>query len=251
MGVQEFLRSPADGYTLLMPDSSQWAVLPALRSELPYETLRDFAPVGLVFTSTLFIVALDTFSANNLGELITLARANPGSLHIGSIGTSGLLSIFAATFRASLGLDMTYVPYKGGADLVAALLRGEVPVAVISTASISPFVKSGKMRLLAAGSKVRAKFAPDVPTIAEAAGLPDFDFAGQMGMVTRSGTPQPIIDKLSAILNNASLQPEVVSKAAAIGIDMTPTSPAQLADLMRNDLKKFAQAIKISGIKVD
>ncbi|MSQ19848.1 MAG: hypothetical protein EXR39_09875 [Betaproteobacteria bacterium] len=180
-GVQKFLRAPADGYTFFMPDSSQWAVLPALRSQLPYDTLKDFAPVGLVFTSTLFIVALDTFPANSVGDFITLARANPGSQQIASIGTSGLLNIFAETFKASLGLDMTYVPNKGGADLMAALLRGEVSVAVISTASISSYVKTGRMRLLAAGSKVRAKFAPDVPTIAEAAGLSDFYFAGQWG----------------------------------------------------------------------
>ena len=249
-GLQELLGQPSDGHTLAVPDSSHWGMLPVLRAELPYNTVRDFAPIGLIFTGPQFVVVLDSMPVNTLQEFIALARAKPGTLQMGSVGVGGLIYFYVETFKTSLGLDINHINYKGGADSVSALLRGEISSAAISLAAISSHVKSGRMKLLAVGTKARSRFAPDVPTVAEAAGIPDFDFAGQLGMIARAGTPKPIIDKLSDALQKAVLHPDVVARAAVAGLEMTPSTPEQLGDLIRSDLKKFAQAAKASGIKL-
>ncbi len=246
--IAELMRAAPDGHTIFGAEAGQWAILPAARADLPYNFLRDFAPIGLVYTAQQAIVVRDSVPARNLQELIALARAKPGSLQYGSPQIGGLHHLIMESFKAALGLNMGHVPYKGSGDSVQALLRGDVPIIMSGITAVAPYMKTGQVRLLAVASQTRALQAPEVPTIIEAAGLTGFHFAGQLGLVAPIATPRPVIDKLSAALRKGALHPDAVARAAVTGVDMTPSTPEVLAEVIREDIRKYTAAVKVSGL---
>lgn len=249
-GVQSLVSAPPDGYTLLVADAGHWAANPALYAKLPYNPQRDFVPVGMITTSSLFLVVHESVPAKNLQELVALAKASPGKLNYGSSGSGSVHHLTMEVFKNALGLDIVHVPYKGTGQSVPALLGGQVSMAIAALTSVASHVKQGKVRVVGANTKKRSPLAPDVPPMADA-GVPDLDFPGELGLVAPAGTPSPVIDKLSAALAKAVQHPDAVARFTAIGVEPVGNTPTQLAETIRADIPKYARAVKISGAKVD
>ena len=246
--MQAAIKAPADGYTLVYSDAGQWAINPALyTTKLPYDTLRDLAPVGLFGYSALFLVTPAAFPANTLQELIALVKAKPDFYTYASSGVGSPHHLAMEDFKAALGLKILHVPYKGSSQSVPAILGGQVSMGMAALTSIAGFVKEGKIKLIAVNSKARSPFAPNVPPMADA-GIADFDHLGGLGILAPAGIPRPIVDKLSAAIAKAVALPDTVSRFATIGLEPAPSSsPERMEELIRADKLKFARIVKISG----
>jgi tripartite-type tricarboxylate transporter receptor subunit TctC len=240
-----------DGYTLLVVDVGQTAINPALYTKLPYDTLRDFAPVSLMGTSAQFLVAGGPVPANTLKELIALAKAKPGQLRYGSGGIGSLHHLNMEALKAPLGLDIVHVPYKGTGQAIPAMLGGEVALVFSALPAIESHLKSGRVKLLAVNTLKRNAQAPNVPTIAEVTGIKDFDYPPEIGVLAPAKTPQAVINKLAAGIAKAVLHPDTVQRYTQLGIDPVGNTPEQYAARIRIDIVKYAKAVKASGAKVD
>lgn len=249
VGITDILNAPADGYTLLMADSSHWAILPALQP-VSYDFLRDFAPVSRMYTNSLIFVTQANAPYSTLRDLIAQAKAKPGTLNYASPGVGSPHHLLIEALKAGLNADIRHIPYKGGGEMVAALLRGDVALTVISYTAVMPQVKAGKMKMLAVSRVKRMDLVPEVGTVAELTGLADYDFGGVQAIVARAGTPRPIIERLSALAVQVGTQPDFVAKLREIGgSDAAPTTPEQLAEVIRGEIKSYANAVKVSGAK--
>lgn len=246
--VNEVLKSPADGYTIFALDSAGWAITPALET-VPYDFLRDFSPLGTVFSGTFIFVALNSSPVNSLQDLISLARSKPGALNFSSPGTGSLTHLIVAVLANSAGINVVHVPYKSGGEQVEAVLRGDVQFTAAGIPLVGASVKAGKFKMLAVSSKGRFSLAPEVPTVAELTGLRDFDFQGQVGFAVRAGTPAPVIQKLSTALAKAASHPDLIARTRAAGLELIPVTPEQFTELVRGDIKKYTHAVKVSGAK--
>jgi tripartite-type tricarboxylate transporter receptor subunit TctC len=250
VGTAEVAKSPPDGYTLLVADVGQIAINPHVFSRLPYEPLKDLAPVSLVGTSALYLVAHPSVRANNFRELVTLARAEPGKLNYGSSGTGSIHHLATEALKAALGLDMVHVPYKGTGQSVPALLGGQVALLYAALPSIEPYVKAGKVKILAVSTSQRSPQTPDVPTVAEM-GVPGYEFVAEIGVLAPAGTPADIVALLSKEISKAVKQPDLAQRFAQLGIDPVGSTPEAYAAINRADYEKFARVVKISGVKID
>jgi tripartite-type tricarboxylate transporter receptor subunit TctC len=240
-----------DGYTLLIADVAQTAINPALYAKLPYDTLRDFAPVSLMGTSAQFLVAHATVPANTLNELIALAKAKPGQIKYGSGGIGSVHHLSMEALKTPLGLDIVHVPYKGTGQAVPALIGGEVSLLFSALPSIAPHIKAGRLKLLAVNTIKRSPQAPEVPTIAEVTGIRDYDYPPAIGVLAPAKTPKAVINRLAAAINKAVQHPDTVSRYNTLGIDPVGNTPEQYAAQTRIDITKYAKAVKSSGIKVE
>jgi len=247
--INEVLNSPADGHTLFVPDAGHWAITPALQ-DVTYDFMRDFAPVGMVFSGPQIYVVLSSTGIKSLRELIDLAKAKPGVLNYGSPGIGSVHHLQGEVFKSGLGIDIRHVPYRGGGEMTEALLRGDVQFAFLALAALLPHVKSGKLTMLAVSSNTRFRGAPELPTVAEVTGMADFSFLGQMGVVVKAGTPRPVIDRVSGALRKALTNQAAADRVfTTSGIELMPTTPEQFADLIRADIAKYTRAVKVSGAR--
>ena len=249
-GTEFVVRSTPDGYTLLIADSGQWAIAPAMLAKPPYDPVKDLAPVGLVTSGSVFIAVHPSVPANTVQELIALAKSKPGTLQYGSSGNATIHHLAMETFKATFGLDMPHVPYKGAGQSVPALVSGQVPVVVAGLTNLASYAKAGQVRLIAASTRKRSSLAPEVAGMEEI-GAKDVDFPGELAIFAPAGTPQSTINKLSTALHAAVRSPEFVKRTVAVGIEPAPTTPAELAEIIRADQAKYRRAIQISGAKVE
>lgn len=250
-GSELVAKATPDGYTLLVADVGQTAINPALYAKLPYDTLRDFAPVSLMGTSGQFLVARASVPAQTLPELIALVKARPGQLRYGSGGIGSIHHLSMEALKAPLGLDIVHIPYKGTGQAVPALLAGEVSLLFAALPSIAPHVKAGRLKLLAVNTLKRNAQAPDVPTVAEITGIRDYDYPPAIGVLAPAKTPTAVIDRLAAAIQMSVRHPDTVSRYRALGIDPVGNTPAQYAAQTRRDIAKYAKAVKASGVKVE
>lgn len=246
IGSELVAKSPADGYTLLFADPQHLAINPAMHAKLPYDPIRDFAPVTLAAYGPLFLVAHPSVAADSLPELIRLAKAKPGQLSYGSAGSGSIHHLTMESLKAALGLDIIHVPYKGAAQAVPALVSGQVALTFSALPSLAPQVKAGKAKILAVSTGVRSPLAPEVSSIAELA-VPGFDFAGQIGIVAPAATPREVIARLNTDIAAVLKQPAFVTRLAGLGIDPVGNSPEEFAAIIRADMEKYARAVKLSG----
>src|SRR5258706_2330252 len=244
-------KSAADGYTLLVADVAQTAINPALYSKLPYDPIKDFAPLSIMGTSAQFLAAHPSVPANTLTELIALAKAKPGRLNYGSGGAGSLHHLSMEALKSALGLDIVHVPYKGTAQSVPALISGEVALAFSALPSLAGHLKAGRVKLLAVNTSKRSTQAPNVPTIAEVAHIPDFDYPPEIGVLAPAGTPPEIISRLASGIARAARHPDTMQRFTALGIQPVGNTPEAYAAQIRIDIEKYAKAVKISGVKVD
>ena len=244
-------KAAADGHTLLVADTPQTAINLALYAKLPYDTLRDFAPVSIIGTSTQFLTAHASLPASNLNELIVLARSRPGQLRYGSSGIGSLQHLGMEALKSGLGLDIVHVPYKGTAQSIPAMLSGEVSLVFSAFPSILQHLKTGRVKLLAVNTLKRSSYAPDIPTVAEITGLRDFDYPPLIGVLAPARTPRPVVVRLSGGIAAAVQHAEVAQRFTALGIDAVGSTPEAYAAQTRADIVRYAKLVKASGAKVD
>ena len=250
IGTEQAKMSAADGYTLLMASSGPLAINPSLYTKLSYDTLQDFQPIGIIAAVPQFLVVNKEFPPSNLKELITYVRQNPGKNNYGS-GGSGLTNhLTMELLKSSAGLQITHVPYKGAAAAITGLIGGEINMMFESGPAVIPHVKSGKLKVIAVGTKSRSVVLPEVPTVAES-GVPGFAAVAWAALLAPTGTPKSIIQKMNTELNAVLAKPAIKEKLISVGAEPVETSPEQAVAFIKAELKLWGDAVKASGVKAD
>ena len=250
IGADAVAKSAPDGYTLVMGALSTHAVNPHLFAKMPYDALKDFAPVTLVAVTPNVLVLNPAVPAANVRELVALAKASPGKLSFasGSNGSAGHLA--GELFKTLAGIDIVHVPYKGGAPAMQDLLGGQVQFMFDNLANSTAQLKAGKLKAFAVTTARRSAFAPELPTMAEA-GVPGFDISTWYGILAPAGTPPDIVKKLNAEIVRILATEDIRDKLKAQGAEPSPTSPEEFAAFIRAEWTKYAKIVKDSGAKVD
>jgi len=246
IATQLTARAVADGHTLLLANAA-FGTNPALIKDLPYDTLRDFAPVTLVADSPLVFVAHPTLNVSNIKELIAAAKARPGQINYGSStpGTGGHLSVEMLKWMA--GIDLVHIPYKGAGPAVTALLAGEVPLMCTSPLPTLPHIKSGKLKALAMTGRARSRALPEVPTVAEA-GLAGFQSSLWYALMAPAGTPTAVMQRLNHETTRIVRLPAVSEQLLAQGADPIGNSPQELATFLRADIERWKKLVREAKI---
>ena len=247
LAIQRLLQSPADGYTVVLADAAQWAIVPAMRPGV-YDPVNDLVPVAMLATSTLYIAVTDKVPAKNIQEFVALAKAKPGTLSYASAGTGTLHHLFMDSFKAAAGIDVLHVPFKGMSQALTAFLGGEPPVGIGGWLHFQPHIKDGKVKVLASSTKDRSRLTPDIPSMSDF-GAPEIDFSGDMGVVAPARTPRLAIDKLAAAFGKAAQSVEFATRLSTQGLEALYRSPDQFAEAIKSQGTRFARAMKVAGIK--
>lgn len=242
-------RVPADGYTVLMGINSL-AVNPALRQDLTYAPMRDFAPVSLVARGAFVLAVHPDLPARSMAELIALAKARPGRLDQASTGVGSLNHLAGALFQRRADVSFNHVPYRGGAQATADVVAGRVPVIFLAILEALPFVRDGKLRALAVTSPTRAAVLPDVPTVAEA-GLPGYAVEFWQGLFVPAATPAPVVARLNQAARAAATDAALVQDMAGRGIAILASSPEELGALLARETTEWAELVRATGIQAD
>jgi len=241
-------RAPADGYTLLLGTNSTLAVIPSLKEKLPYDPIKDYDAISLMSSSPYLLVVNPGFQAKSVKELIALAKARPGQLNYASpgFGTSNHLSF--ELFKSMAGVNITHVPYKGTGPMMTELIGGQVPIMLVSMASVRPHVLSGKLRALGISIAKRSPAMPEIPTIAEA-GVPGFNTASWVGLVGPHGLPPAVIARLNSEIAAVIQGGDLRDKLASQGFMPEVSTPQQFAAHIKDELGRFRKLVKSAGIK--
>jgi len=249
VGADLVAKAPADGYTLLFAFSSLSSSA-KLFSHLPYDPIRDFAPVALATTSPLLAVVPASLPAKNVAELITHAKAHPGKLNYGSSGPGSSPHLATELFLSMTGTQMAHIAYKGIAPAITALLADEVQFSLVPIAVGMPHVRAGKLRALGVAGLSRSSAAPELPTIAES-GLPGFEVIGWWGVLAPAKTPQSAVDLLNRELRAALELPDVRRTLLDQGMDPAGGTPEQFGALIKTDMDKWGEIGRRLGVKLD
>ena len=249
IGAELAAKAIPDGYTLLISTPGALTILPHMRS-VPYDTLRDFAPVGLISSGPFLLLSHPTLPVKTLQDLLALARAQPGKLNYASSGNGVPNHLAMEILKSMTGISITHVPYKGQAQAVTDLLAGQMNLMFNSIATMLPHVRSGRLRVLGIASSKRSPQFPDTPTIAEA-GVPGFEADIWFGMLAPANTPRRIISRLNDVLVKVVRAPETRAQFEALGADPVGSSPEEFAAFIRKETEKYAKVVKLSGAKVD
>jgi tripartite-type tricarboxylate transporter receptor subunit TctC len=240
-------RAPADGHTLLVGGT---ALLAALRSNLPFDPIRDFAAVAGLGTLPYVFSVHPSGPAKDINDLIALARARPGKLAYASNGYGTMQHLTAELLMSRAAIRMKHVAFQGGGPAVMAVLGGQVGLVVSGIAPILAHVQSGRLRALAITSRARSTVLPDVPTVIES-GLPDFEMTARVSTLAPAATPRPAVERLSAEIMRIVLLPEVKASMARVGYEIGPIGAAELEADIRNKVEKWKQLAKAVNLKVD
>ena len=249
IGAEAVAHAPADGYTLLVATTAH-AINMSLFSNLRYDMIKDFTPVSLLTQGPLVLVATPGFAANNVSELIALAKAKPNTLNFASSGNGQSTHLSGELFNTMSGIKLSHIPYKGSAPALTDVMAGQVPLMFDTMLSAMPFVNSGKLKALAVTSSSRSPAAPNIPTIAES-GLPAYEVFAWNGLLAPAGTPKPVLARLSEELKKAMQLPQVKDKFSAQGFAPSWNSPEQFGKFLQNEVTKWAVTVKASNAKVD
>jgi tripartite-type tricarboxylate transporter receptor subunit TctC len=248
IGTQAVASAEPDGHTLLVAISS-FAINPFISANLPYDSFKDFAPVSELATTPFLMAVHSTVPARNLKDVLALLRAaQPGEWDFATVGSAGIGRIAGETFAIEAGAKMQHIPYKGAAQVVAALVSGEVKFTIDPPGPYIEHIRAGKVRGLAISSARRLASLPDVPTFAEQ-GMPQFDLQIWTGLLAPAATPKPIIDKLAAAVQEALASPEVKEKLVAMETEPIGSSPKQFAAFLKSESERFARVVKAASIK--
>ena len=247
IGTDIVAKAAPDGYTLLIIQPTL-TINPSMISKMPYDAVRDFAPVSLVVDAAQIMAVNPSVPAKNVKELIALAKAKPGEIMFGSPGVGTSPHLAAELFKLTAGVDMPQVLYKGSGMAHISLISGEVAVALSTVLSAIPHIKSGKIRALGVTTLKRVAVVPEVPTIAEAA-LPGFESSQWFGILAPARTPRPIVERLYQALLRGSTSPDVKERLLAQGVDVVNRSSEEFAAVIKRELVQWAKVIKAAGIK--
>ena len=242
--------APADGYTLVLGFDGTMVINPHVFSKLPFDTVKDFTPVGKIGDATLILVANPDVPVKSLADVIALSKSRPGGLSFGTSGTGGTPHIAGELLKLRTGANLTHVPYKGGGQAMTDVLGGTIPLVYTAVAGAHGHVKSGKLKALAVSSAQRTSALPDVPTFVES-GVPDFVVNSWVGLLAPAGTPAAVVTRLNTELNAVLNDATVREKLRVMGIEPAPGTPEQYRDEIRRDLDRYGAVVKSAGISVD
>jgi len=249
VGTVAAARAKPDGYTLFITADSSMVINPSLYKSTGFDPIKDFEAIGPVATAGYVLVANPSFPVKNTAELIALAKQQPGKINIGSAGNSTLNHLIGEMLGKATGIDMTHVPYKGAAAAATDLVSGQVQVSVQSLPSSIAFIRSGKMKVLGVVNPKRLPALPDVPTIGEA--VKGFGATPWYGMFAPVGTPKSIVTQLNAEIAKVLESKDVQERLAGVGCEPYKSTPEQFAQLVRDDLPRWAKIVKESGATID
>lgn len=246
IGSDAVAKSSPDGYTLLLL-LRDMSINPSLMPSLPFDTLKSFSWIGKVGDTPFVLVVNPEVQAKSVAELAGLAKAKPGTVSYGSLGVGGLAHVCMEAMQQHLGIKLLHVPYKGAGPALQAAITGEVAVTIAALTGAMPFIREGRLRALAVGAATRAPQLPDVPTIGEAGGA-DTILPQYYGLAAPTGTPSPIIERLSAELKRVLAQSDVAEKLVQNGIFPAFSTPPELGSIIASDIGRFSKIVKSVGI---
>jgi tripartite-type tricarboxylate transporter receptor subunit TctC len=249
LGATTVARSAPDGYTIMIVTITL-ATNPALYKTMDFDAIKDLAPITLIAGVPHMLVVNPSVPANNVKELIALAKQKPGKLSYASAGIGSPFQIAGELFKQSAGVDILHVPYKGGGPAVADTIGGHVDMTFANLLAVLPQAKAGKVRALAVTSAIRSKAAPDIPTMAEA-GLPDYAFTSWFGALAPAGTSPAIIKKLNVEILKALKSSEVSAQLTEQGADLLASSPEEFETYLKSETQKWGKVIKAAGIQAN
>ncbi len=250
IGTQQVAQAAADGYTLLLGFDGTMVINPWVFASLPFDTLRDFAPVTKLGDATLILVAHPDVAAKDVKELIALAKARPGTLSYGTSGTGGTPHLAGELLNQRAGIALTHIPYKGGGQAIVDVLGGQIPLVFTAIATAQQYVKSGRLKALGVCSAERSASLPEVPTFAES-GLDGFIVDSWVGVLAPARTPRAIIERLQRELAAVLAMPEVRERYAVLGIEPIGNTPDQFGEQIRADLAKWEKVVKQANIRLE
>lgn len=250
LGVDAASKSPADGYTLVMGQTSNLAINPTLYAKLPYDPVKNLTPVSLVASAPLVIVVGADSPYKTLADVVAAAKAKPGALNFATSGNGTVAHLAAESFQRAAAIKLTHVPYKGAAQGATDVISGQVQLYVSSIPTLIGHIKGGKMRPIAVTSLKRVDDLPQVPTIAES-GYQGFDAVTWFGILGPANLPKDVVAKLNTDINKALKDPELHKKLGDQGADIAGSTPEQFARLIRDDIARWGKIVKESGAQVD
>jgi tripartite-type tricarboxylate transporter receptor subunit TctC len=250
IGARAVVAAPPDGYTLLVGNTSVFAVAPAVSASIGYDPTRQLAAVAKFSESYQILVVRPDFPAKTAGELIALAKRRPGELNFAHTGPGGLPHMTGELFKSAAAVDIVGVPYKSGGESVTAVLGGQVQMTFESITILLPLIREGRLRALAVTSRVRTPLAPDLPTMIEA-GVPEYEVTTFNGVAAPAGTPDAIVARLNATINEGLVAPEMQETIAKLGAVAAPGTAADFAAFIAAQERKWAAVAKAANIKID
>jgi len=252
VGVAEAARAPADGHTLLMASIGTMAINPRLHDKVPYDPNKDFAPVSLVaLTPVVMAINPQRLPVSSVPELVAYLKSNPGKVNFASAGTGGTSHLVPEYFKFRTGTFMTHIPYRGESAAIADVVAGQVDLMFSTLVNAAQHVKSGKLRLLAVTSSERLPEYPEVPTMAEALKMPDFEALSWVALYAPAATPADIVRRLATVADTALKSPALIRQFADLGALAAGGTPARLAEFQRAEQEKWGKVILAAKIKAD
>ena len=246
IGTEIGAKAAPDGYTLTMAVSSAFGINPTLYAKLPYDVIRDFAPIANLGLTPQTLVASSSAPFRTLKEFVALGRQKPGQVNYASLGAGSTSHLTMEMFRAAAGITLNHVPFKGSADAQTAMIGGQVPVMSDAIPATRPHIQSGRLRGLGIATLQRSPFLPDLPTIAEQ-GYAGFEAVGWIGIAAPAKTPAPILDKLNAEMKRILAEPDVKERLAALAFTPVGDTREQFAAYIKSEIAKWGKAVKDSG----
>jgi len=250
IGFELLAQTPADGYTIAMGSISTLSVIPMMPRKPRYDPLRDFAPVTLVSTSPYVVTTHPSVPVRNIKQLVALARSKPGAIAYASSGVATGIHLTTELFMMTAGINMVHVPYKGGAPAATDLIAGQVAVMFNNVITAVPHVRVGRLRALAVTTAKRSPALPEAPTVGES-GYPGFESNSWQGIVTRAGTPGPVLARLNGEVVKVLQMPEVRNPIVSQGNDIAASTPEEFAAYIRREMEKWGKVIQTAGVKND
>jgi len=250
VGTEIGAKAAPDGYTLTMAVSSAFGINPTLYAKLPYDAIRDFAPITNIALTPQTLVANASFAAKSVKELVALAKGKPRQVNYASLGSGSTSHLTMEMFRSAAGIQLNHIPYKGSPAAHAELFSGQIPIMFDAIPAVLPHVRSGRLRGLGIGAAKRSPFLPDVPTIAES-GYPEFEAVGWIGIAAPARTPAPVLDKLNTEIVRIINTPEMKERLATLAFTPVGDTREQFARFIKAEIAKWGKAVKESGAKAE
>ena len=247
LGLDYVAKSPPDGYTIAAGQGGNMVVLPHTSKNIPYNALKDFAPIAVSTTNYLGIVANPNVPFKSIGEMVAYAKANPGKLTVATNGEGGFPHLAFEHLRTMANIQYTHVPYKGSAAIATDIIGGQVQVGIDGITGMTPHIKSGRLRLLAVTNKTRVQLWPETPAAAE--DVPGYESGGWFGYVAPAATPREIILRLNEEINRAMRSPDVSEKLVSAGLLVVTEPPEFFSDLLKSDFAKYGKLVKDIGFQ--
>lgn len=249
IGTEAAAKSPADGYTVIMGNAGSHAINQALYAKLPYDVVRDFAPITLVASAPNVFVVNPAVPANTVAEFLALAKKEPGKYAFASGGNGSSAHLNGEMLKAFAGVELTHVPYKGASPAITDVIAGQVPLMIGNLPPILPHIKSGKLRALGVTTATRFAATPDLPPIAET--VPGYESLAWFGLFAPAATPKELVNKWHADVVAVLALPDIRDRVVQLGFQAVGNTPEAYAALIRNDIAKWQRVVKVSGAKAD